>query len=158
MPKRIAKYVIQLTEDQRAALQALLKAGTTPARTQTHARILLKADTSPAGPTWSDGQIQAALEVSPATISRVRHTFVAQGLEAALHPKKPERVYARRLDGQQEAHLIALACSTPPDGRQRWTLRLLADKFVTLHHDAVDGSLSYETVRRLLKKTNSRRG
>lgn len=157
MPKRIAKYVVQLTEAQRATLQALLKAGTTPARTQTHARILLKADTGPAGPAWTDGQIQAALEVSPATISRVRHTLVAQGLEAALQPKQPERVYQRRLDGQQEAQLIALACSTPPAGRQRWTLRLLAEKFVALHEES-DGALSYETVRRVLKKTNSSRG
>ena len=96
-----------------------------------------------------------AVEVNPATVARIRQRYVTAGLEAALHRKPPAREYHRRLDGQQEAHLVALACSPPPEGRKRWTLRLLADRLVELE---VVESVSYETVRQTLKQTGSSRG
>ena len=148
------KYVVRLTEEERKCLESLIAAGTTPARTQTHARILLKADCSPAGPAWPDQAISEALEVSLPTVQRIRQTLVLDGFDAALHRKRPP-ARLRKLDGQQEAHLIALACSTPPDGHQRWSLRLLTERFVALE----DGDpVGRETVRQILKKTNSNRG
>jgi len=152
---RPAKHVVALTATQRQDLRRLTRTGRSAARTLTHARILLQADTAAGGPGWHDAQIQTALGVSPSTIVRVRRRFVRGGLEAALHRRPPTRVRQRRLDGAQEAHLIALACGTPPDGHARWTLRLLADRFVLL-----EGStpVSYETVRRTLKKTSSSHG
>jgi len=116
------------------------------------AQILLKSD---AQMTWSYEQIMEAFDVSAVTIAAVRKAFVEQGLEVALQRKKPDREYEHRLDGEGEAHLIALACSEPPSGRKRWSLRLLQDRFVKLGH--VDG-ISYETIRRVLKKTNSNPG
>lgn len=117
-----------------------------------HARILLKADQSPDGPAWIDDRIAEAVEVSQPTIFRVRRQFVEAGLEAALHRRPSRREYRRKLDGEQEARLIALACGTPPAGRADWTLRLLADRLVEL--EIVD-TVSYQTVRRTLKKTHS---
>jgi transposase len=143
------KYLVTLTEDERAALGQRVATGSRPARELTHARILLKADQGPHGPAWSDTVIAAALDVSVSTVERVRKRFARAGLETALRHRRPRRDYRRRLDGEQEAHLIALACSPPPLGRRFWTLRLLADRMVELRF--VDG-LSYETVRRLLKK------
>ncbi len=99
--------------------------------------------------------IADALEVHPATVARVRQQYVTAGLEAALHRKAPDRLYQRKLDGDQEAHLIALACSAPPEGRQRWTLQLLAERLVAL--EVVD-TVSHETVRQTLKQTSSSRG
>ena len=116
-----------------------------------HARILLKADASPGGPNWDDGAIAEGLEVGRATVERVRKTFVEEGFETALGRRKPRRLYVRALDGDGEAHLIALACSQPPEGRSRWTLRLLAEGMVALEY--VD-ALSKDTVARTLKKTN----
>ncbi len=150
-PTPIKKYRVILTDQQRKSLRELLSAGTACARTLTHARILLKADESAAGPAWSDEAIRQALDVGLSTVVRVRERFGQAGLEAALERRKPHRTYSHRIDGECEAHLIALACSTPPDGRDRWTLRLLADKLAA--SESLD-SLSYETVRRVLKKMN----
>jgi transposase len=136
-------------------LKHLLAAGTAPARELTHARILLKADESPGGPGWVDTAIVEAVEVSQPTISRVRKQFVEEGFAAALHRRAPRRVYTRKLDGAQEARLIALTCGEPPAGQARWTLRLLADKLVELE---VVEAISHQTVRRVLKKTRSSRG
>jgi transposase len=143
------RYVITLTGNERSALGHRLAAGTGPARDLTHARILLKADDGPDGPAWTDAAIAEALDVSVSTVERVRKRFVERGLEAAIRRQPPRRAYRRKLDGEQEAHLIALACTPPPVGRRRWTLRLLAGTLIELRH--VDG-VSYETVRRVLKK------
>jgi hypothetical protein len=149
------KYRVTLSAAERAALQQLLGSGTAPARALTHARILLKADESAEGPAWTNRAIGAALEVDELTISRVRRRFVQQGWEAAVHRKPPERQWERKLDGAQEAHLIALACSAPPEGRDRWSVRLLAARFVELGHVE---DLSHETVRQVLKRGSSSRG
>jgi transposase len=146
------KYPVILTETEREGLKQLIAAGTAPARKLTHARILLKADQSPEGPGWVDEAIAEAVETSQPTVSRVRKQYVQEGLEAALNRRPPNREYQRKLDGKQEAHLLALACSQPPEGRARWSLRLLADRLVELE---VVEEVSYQTVRRILKKTNS---
>ncbi len=151
MPK---KYVVTLSEEERAHLHTLIGGGTAPARSLTHARILLKTNHGEAGPGWNDEMIAGALEVHPATVARVRQQYATAGLEAALHRKAPDRVYHRKLDGRGEARLVALACSRPPDGQARWTLRLLTDRLVELEAEPV----SDETVRRVLKKTSSSRG
>jgi transposase len=145
------KYIVTLTQEERQMLQAMLSKGKAAARKLVHARILLKADASPGGPQWNDNQIAEGLEVGRATVERVRREFVEEGLEAALERRKPRRQYDRALDGDGEAHLVALACQKPPEGRSRWTLRLLADRMVQL--DYVQ-QVSYQTVRRTLKKTN----
>jgi transposase len=147
----LPKYKVTLTADERSLLRRLVASGTEKARKLSHARILLKADASEGGPGWLDEQISTALEVSLATIHRIRRTFVEEGLDAALNRHPQRRHRARRLDGVQEAHLIALTCSQPPEGQARWTLRLLADKMVELEY--VD-SVSHETIRQVLKKTN----
>ncbi len=144
-------YRVVLTAEQRAELRGLIGTGAAPARMLTRARILLKADHGEGGPGWADAAIAGALEVHPGTVQRVRRQFVAEGLAATLARKRPDRVYARALDGRQEAHLIAVACATPPAGQARWSLRLLADELVRL--EVVD-AVSYETVRRTLKKTS----
>ena len=149
------KYAVTLTAEQRQYLEKLISSGTAPARALTRARILLKSDCGPGAPHWSYAQICAALDVSPITVSAARQAFVQRGLEAALYRKKPEREYQHRLDGEAEAHLIALACGEVPEGRERWTLRLLARKMVTLQYVE---SVSHETVRHTLKKTNSNLG
>ena len=145
------KYPVNLTRTEREHLRSLIAAGTAPARKLTHARILLKADQSPEGPAWVDEEVAEAVEVSQPTVSRVRKQFFEEGLEAALNRRPPNRHYHRKLDGKQEARLIALACSEPPEGQARWSLRLLAERMVEL--EVVD-DLSYQTVRRTLKKTN----
>ena len=145
------KYIVTLTEVERRMLQSMVSRGKAAARKLMHARILLKADVSAGRPAWSDDEIAEGLEVGRATVERVRRQFVEEGLEATLERRKPRREYRRRLDGDGEAHLIALACSQPPEGRSRWTLRLLADRMVAM--EQVD-DLSYETVREVLKKTN----
>ena len=150
------KYRVTLTVDEREQLSGLIAAGKVAAQKVTHARILLKADQAEGGPGWIDEQIAEALEVSVATVERVRQRFVEDSLEAALARKKAARPpVAPKLDGRAEARLIALACSDPPDGRARWTMQLLADKLVEL---AVVPAVSDETVRRALKKTSSSRG
>ena len=148
------KYRVTLTQDERAAMEQLLRRGKGAARTLTHARILLKADAAEGGPAWTDTAIIEALDVSRSTVERVRQRFVEEGLEAALHRRLPRVPRATKLDGTQEAQLIALACSVPPEGRAHWSLRLLADKMVAFGY-AED--VSHELVRRTLKKTNSSR-
>ena len=144
------KYRVTLTEAERAELRELLSRGKADVRKLKHAQVLLKADTAEGGPGWPDARIAEAVGVGIATVERLRRGFVEEGLAAALRPYRVgARVYARRLDGEQEAHLIALACSTPPEGRGRWTLRLLASRMVELRHA---DALSHETVRRTLKK------
>ncbi len=149
------RYIVHLPESERSELERLIAAGAAPARKLMHARILLKADRGPAGPAWVDTAIAEAVEVSQPTIARVRRQYVEQGLAAALNRRAPRRAYRRKLDGAQEAHLIALACGTPRAGYGRWGLRLLADRLVEL--EQVE-ALSYQTVRRVLKKTNSSPG
>ncbi len=153
MPKKT--FQVQLSLAERARLQTLVSNGSATAHTHIHARILLKADEGPDGPAWTDAMISSALSVGMSTVARVRQTAVQEGLSAAVQRKLPKRVYARTLDGAAEAHLVALACSTPPEGAGRWSLRLLADQMVEL--DYVD-TVSHETVRQTLKKTNSNPG
>ena len=145
------KYIVTLTPEERQQLQAFISKGRARARAITRARILLKADAGPFGPDLHDDQICAALETSMPTVCRTRQRFVEEGLEASLQDRPRRRSRSRRLDGRQEAQLIALACSETPEGASRWTLRLLADKMIELAY--VD-EVSYETVRRVLKKHN----
>jgi transposase len=150
------KYTVTLTAEERQQLQALIATGKAAAKKLAHARILLKADAAGGGPGWDDQRIADAAEVSTDTVARVRQRFVEDGLEAALARKKQDRPSReRKLDGRAEAHLIALACSAPPEGRAEWTMKLLADRLVEL--EVVD-TVSDETVRRSLKKTRSSRG
>ena len=149
------KYLVTLTPDERDQLTAMIAAGKAAAQKLAHARILLKADQADGGPAWTDERIADAVEVSTATVERVRQRFVEQGVESALTRKKQDKPSRERvLDGTAEAKLIALACSPPPDERARWTLRMLADKLVEL--EVVD-AVCPETVRRTLKKTSSSR-
>ena len=150
------KYKVTLTAEERQQLHELIAAGKAAAQKLTHARILLKADAAPGGPAWTDERIAEAVEVSIATVERVRQRFVELGPEAALARKMRDRPgRERKLDGRAEARLIAVACSAPPPGRKGWTMRLLADKLVEL--EVVD-TISDETVRRVLKKTRSSPG
>ena len=147
------KYRVTLEVEERAHLQQLLAKGKTDVRRLKHAQILLAADEAEGSPRQTDEQINASLAVGPATVERLRRRFVQEGLELALSPyRTPKRTYHTKLDGVQEAHLIATACSKPPEGRARWTLRLLADKMVELKYVT---AISHETVRQALKKTNS---
>ena len=146
------KYPVVLKETQRQYLEKVTSSGKLPARQMKRAQILLKSDVQA---NWSYAQIMKAFDVSANTLAMIRRSFVEQGLEAALQRKKPDREYEHVLDGEGEAHLIALACSEPPTGRKHWSLRLLQERFVKLGH--VD-NISYETIRRVLKKTNSNPG
>jgi len=123
-------YRVKLTAEERAQLTELLSKGKAAARTLTHARILLKADEGVTGPRLSDEAIADALDVNRSTVERVRIRCVEEGFEAALRPRPSRQVHPRKLDGVQEAHLVTLACSPAPNGRGRWSLRLLADKLV----------------------------
>jgi transposase len=145
------KYIVTLTQDEQQLLRKMVSRGKGAARKLMHARILLKADAGADGPAWEDAAIAEGLDVGQATVKRVRKEFVEDGLEAALERKKPRRQYQRTLDGDGEAHLIALACSESPEGTSRWTLRLLAERMVQLEYVE---QISYQTVRRTLKKTN----
>jgi transposase len=149
------KYRVELTSDQRQMVEALIRMGTAPAQTQTHARILLKADTSPDGPSCNDAAIAEACEVSIPTVERVRRAFVLKGLDAALQRKRWTGSSRRKLDGVGEAQLVAVTCGDPPEGYERWTLALLADKLIQLK---IVDTITPETVRRVLKKTNSSPG
>jgi transposase len=150
MPK---KYVVRLTAGQREQLRSMIHSGRESARTLTRARVLLKADEG-----RTDEGVADAVETSRGTAERVRKRFCAGGLDAALSDRpQPPRPHKRRIDGEAEARLVTLACSAPPDGRERWTLELLADRMVRLRY--VDGGpVSGQTVRRVLKKTSSSRG
>jgi transposase len=149
------RYRVTLTAQERGDLQKLVSTGKAAAKKLVRARIVLLADQAPGGPARSDPEIVQSLGCGRVTVERVRKQFVEDGLEATLQPAPRARVYERRLDGKAEAHLVALACGSPPDGRSRWTLRLLADRLVALEYVE---EVSYETVRRTLKKTNSSRG
>jgi transposase len=146
------KYPVILSQTERDDLKRLIATGTAPARKLTHARILLKADESTEGASWVDEKVADAVEVSQPTVARVRRQYFEEGLEAALNRRPPKREYHRKLDGEQEARLVALACSQPPEGHARWSLRMLADRLVELE---IVEDVSYQTVRRTLKKTRS---
>lgn len=152
---RLVKYVVRLEAEERQQLLDLVAKGKRAASVLTRARVLLKADAGPEGQDWGDEAIVDALDVSLSTVHRVRQAFVEEGLEAALYRKKPTDRQYRKLDGDQEARLVVLACSAPPAGRARWTLQLLADRLVALK---VVDSISGECVRTTLKKTTSSRG
>jgi len=144
------KYVVQLSPEERERCTELVRSGAAPARTVMHARILLKADSGPEGPAWTDAAIAEAVEVSRITVANLRQRYASEGLEATLeHYRGPNREYPHKLDGRQEAHLLALARSAPPEGRKRWSLRLLADRMVVL--EELD-RLSPMTVSRTLKR------
>ncbi len=149
------RYIVTLTVEERIGLQRLVARGKGAARKLTPARILLKADRPPEGPGWSDERIAHSLDVHRTMVEDVRKRFVLEGVEAALNRRPPKREYRRKLDGRGEAQLVTLACSRPPEGHARWTLRLLAEKMVELEY--VD-SVGPETVRRTLKKTPSSHG
>ena len=146
------RYIVTLTEEERERLRQMLSSGKEGVRKLARARILLKADEG-----WTDKAIHEALDVSASTIERTRRRFVEEGLEATLNRRPSTRRYEHKLDGNAEAHLIALACSAPPAGRKRWSLRQLADTLVNLEQVDLD-SVSHETVRQTLKKTNSNPG
>jgi transposase len=149
------KYRVTLEKSERDQLQQLLSHGKADVRRLSHARILLKSDQSKSGPAWLDEEIAEAFDVSVSTVERCRRRFVEEGFESALSPyRTPKRTYKRKLDGDQEAKLIAIACSTPPEGLARWSLRMLADKMVELEYVE---EICHETVRQTLKKTSSSR-
>ena len=144
------KYVVELTSEERNELSELVSTGKAAARKITHARVLLQADESENGSAWTDNQIAEAFDIHINTIHGIRRRFVQQGLQAALERKKQDKPSRKRIvDGEVEAHLIALRCGDPPEGRNQWNLRLLADKLVEL--EIVPG-ISHETVRQALKK------
>jgi transposase len=149
------KYIISLTTEERETLEQLTTTSKATAYKMNHARILLKADTKQKGGGWTDEAISQALDCSVATIERVRQRFVETNLETALSRQVQQQRKPRRLDGEQEAHLIAITCSEAPEGQARWSLRLLADRMVELEYVE---SVSYETVRQTLKKTISSPG
>ena len=146
------KYIVRLSKDERKTLKKLITSGRGPARMFTRARILLKADQSNKGPRWSDEQISEALEVTVQTIERVRKQLVEEGFDAVLSRREyKHKVSRKKIDGDVEARLVALSCSEPPEGRSRWTLRLLADTVVELGYVE---SISHEAIRQTLKKTS----
>ena len=148
------KYRVTLSAAERDELTTLIRKGKAAARKLAHARVLLQVDESIAGASSTDEQAAQALNLSQRTVERVRERFVEQGFAAALLPKPSTRHYERAFDGAQEARLIALACSVPPEGQSRWTLRLLAEQAVELK---IIDTVSHESVRQALKKTNSSR-
>lgn len=143
------KYVVKLTKRERDFLSGLISTGKSAAKKLSHARLILKVDSGPHGAHWTDEKASEALDISVRSIERIRERFVLEGLESALERRKHKRYRPRKLDGKQEAHLVALVCSQAPEGRNRWTLHLLADQMVELKH--VD-TLSHEAVRQTLKK------
>ena len=149
------KYKVTLSADEREQLNKLISTGKAAARKLAHARILLACEESDECRGASDTEVATAVRVSRPTVERVRKAFVEEGLERALNAKRPRQTRPPAFDGESEAKLIALACSAPPEGRSRWTLRLLADRLVELD---VFESVSYETVRQTLKKTSSSLG
>lgn len=146
----LKKYIVRLSQAERKSLEKVVRRGKSSASTINRARILLKADEEQENGGWRDQDIKEALDISIRTIERVRQRFVEEGLEAVLKPR-PGQGRKPKVDGEIEAHLVALRCSEPPAGKARWTLRLLADRMVEL--DYIE-QLSYESVRQVLKKTN----
>lgn len=155
MYRAVEKYVVRLTAEERAELEALIGPSRVSAEKQLRARLLLKADEGEFGPAWLDQQLIEAFGVSRSKIMRLRRRFVAEGCQAVLVRRTSRQPRHRKLDGEQEARLIAVTCSAPPAGRARWTLQLLADKLVELN---VVDSISPDCVRKTLKKTTSSRG
>jgi transposase len=152
----LKKYIVQLDAQQRQMLESMLTGGKESARSQTHARMLLKADQGSLGPGWTDEQIVEALAVGRATVERVRKRFVEGGLlDALVRRPQPERPEQRKMDGELEARLVTLACSQTEGGHKRWTMRMLAEKLVQLEY--ID-QISHTTVWMTLKKMNSNRG
>ena len=151
----MVKYMVRLNTEEREQLLAFVNTGRAAAAKLLHARILLKADVGAGDRHWTDAEIAEALDTSAATVHRVRQTWVEQGLEVALARKRPTGRQYHKLDGAQEAQLLAVACSAPPEGSVRWTLKLLANRLVEL--DIVD-RISAECVRTTLKKTRSSHG
>jgi transposase len=149
------KYIVKLSDTERSQLKELISSGEASARQIRRAYILLKSDGSAGGPNWSYKAICEAYEVSSLTVYNVRKNYTEGGLERAILRKKPERVYKRRLDGEGEAHLIAMACSEPPEGYESWSLRLLKDRMIRLE---IVENISHETIRQTLKKTSSNLG
>ncbi len=154
MPK---KHVIELSPEERKQLNVIVSKGRVLAQKRCHAQILLKADEGPEGPALNDEEVACAIDVSVRTVERVRRRLVEHGLDDALTRRSnPHGSQARRkLDGEGEARLTQIACGQAPEGRERWTVRLLADRLIEL--EIVD-SISRETVRQTLKKTRSSRG
>ena len=154
-----AKYIVRLDPEQRDCLDDLTRAGRPHVRTVQHARTLLLCDASDDGPAWDDERIAEALGCSPATVARTRKRFLAEGLDEAIRVRRAGPGRPPKIDGAAEAHLIALACSSPPEGRALWTTRLLADRYVEL--GITEGWLAEpvgrETLRKTLKKTCSGR-
>jgi transposase len=145
MPK---KYVVRLTQAERVELESLTKSSKVSSKKARHAFILLRANEGEAGDAWKDARIAEAYGVTVLTVEKCRRRFVEEGMSAALARKPTSRVYRRKIEGEEEAHLIALACSEPSEGRSHWTMQLLADKMVELNYVE---SVSDETVRRVLK-------
>jgi len=143
----VKKYIVTLSADERKDLGQLVRRGTAAARKLSRGRILLKADEQEG---WTDVAIADAFDVGVRTVERLRQRFVEEGLDACLNPKSQPRM-PRIVNGEVEAHIVALACSEPPDGHHRWTLRLLAGRMVEL--DYVE-TISHESGRQTLKKTN----
>ena len=152
MKRANKRYVVRLGAEERVRLERLVSVGKGAAAKLTHARVLLEADQSAAGPGWTAARIAEGLGVTTRTVENIRERFVEEGLESALVRKKQCRPSRERLlDGAKEAKLTAICCSKAPDGRKRWTLQMLADRLVELN---VVESISYETVRRTLQKTS----
>ena len=149
------KYFVKLTETERSQLKEMITSGEASARQIRRAYILLKSDCSDEGPNWNYQAICDAYDVSSLTVYNVRKNYVEGGLKRAILRKKPDREYKRRLEGEGEAHLIALACSEPPDGYESWSLRLLQDRMICLE---IVENISHETIRQTLKKTSSNLG
>ena len=145
------KYIVELTTEERSQLQKIINAERMAAHKRRHARMLLKADEGPHGPAWTDAQIAEAFDCKPLAVARLRQRLVERGFDQVLEHANRGSYRAKALDGQAEAHVIALACGEPPAGRNRWTLRLLADQAVAL---GITPSCSKSSVHRTLKKTN----
>jgi len=147
----VKKYIVSLSQQERQDLKQFITSGKRPAQLFTRARILLKADQSKEGPGWPDEKISQAFDVTVQTVERIRKQLAQEGFDAVLNRQKySQKVSRKKIDGDTEAHLIALSCSRPPEGRINWSLRLLADRMVELGYVE---SISYETVRKTLKKT-----
>lgn len=145
---RKQEYQVVLSQAERDHLENLVSKGTEQARKLTRCRILLKADMG-----WTDPEIAKALDVGEPTTGRIRKRYGLEGLDGAINRKATSRTYARKIDGADEAHLIALTCGEPPEGHARWSLRLLSQRFVALEQVNIE-AVSHETVRQVLKKTN----
>lgn len=149
--KKCLKYVVKLTQEERAYLLELVTKGTAAARTILHAQVLLKADVGKDGPHYTDKQIINSFPIGLTTVSEIRQRFVEESLESALNRKKHSRTKPRKFDGEKEAKLVALCCSETPEGCARWTLKLLADEVVRMN---IVEHTSPETIRQTLKKMN----